>query len=225
MSRLVVVSNRLADPRKSAAGGLAVALGETLKRTGGLWFGWSGKVVENGAPGEGELHVHQAGSVTLAELDLCQEDHDAYYRGYANGVLWPIFHYRLDLAHFESGHLSGYRRVNQLFARKLKALLKPDDLIWIHDYHRFTGNRWRAGRRRGGSAVGATTEIGYIPAGALELKAGSRQLFLECVFAARWTNGQCVVRHLLQHILGKTTRFAAIRVNRHETLRKNRPKP
>ena len=135
MSRLVVVSNRLADPRKSAAGGLAVALGETLKRTGGLWFGWSGKVVENGAPGEGELHVHQAGSVTLAELDLCQEDHDAYYRGYANGVLWPIFHYRLDLAHFESGHLSGYRRVNQLFARKLKALLKPDDLIWIHDYH------------------------------------------------------------------------------------------
>ena len=70
MSRLVVVSNRLADPRKPAAGGLAVALGETLKKTGGLWFGWSGKVVENGTPGEGELRVNQAGSVTLAELDL-----------------------------------------------------------------------------------------------------------------------------------------------------------
>ena len=36
MSRLVVVSNRLADPRKTAAGGLAVALGETLNATGGL---------------------------------------------------------------------------------------------------------------------------------------------------------------------------------------------
>jgi hypothetical protein len=119
MGRLVVVSNRLADPRKPAAGGLAVALGETLKKTGGLWFGWSGKVVENGTPGEGELRVNQAGSVTLAELDLSQEDHDAYYRGYANGVLWPVFHYRLDLAHFEAGHLGGYRRVNQLFARKL----------------------------------------------------------------------------------------------------------
>jgi len=135
MSRLVVVSNRLADPRKPAAGGLAVALGETLKRTGGLWFGWSGKVIEDGTPGEGALHINQAGPVTLAELDLCAEDHDAYYRGYANGVLWPVFHYRLDLAHFESGHLSGYRRVNQLFARKLMPLLKPDDLIWIHDYH------------------------------------------------------------------------------------------
>jgi len=135
MSRLVVVSNRLADPNKPAAGGLAVALGETLKRTGGVWFGWSGKVVEDGTPGEGALRVNQAGSVTLAELDLCAEDHEAYYRGYANGVLWPVFHYRLDLAHFEVGHLEGYRRVNQLFARKLMPMLKPDDLIWIHDYH------------------------------------------------------------------------------------------
>jgi trehalose 6-phosphate synthase len=73
--------------------------------------------------------------VTLAELDLSQEDHDAYYRGYANGVLWPVFHYRLDLAHFEAGHLGGYRRVNQLFARKLFPLLKRDDIVWIHDYH------------------------------------------------------------------------------------------
>ncbi|HWW07859.1 alpha,alpha-trehalose-phosphate synthase (UDP-forming) [Collimonas sp.] len=135
MSRLVVVSNRLADPRKPAAGGLAVALGETLKKTGGLWLGWSGAVIKDGTPGEGELRVHQAGPVTLAEIDLCQQDHDAYYRGYANGVLWPIFHYRLDLANLESGYLAGYRRVNHLFARKLMPLLKPDDLIWIHDYH------------------------------------------------------------------------------------------
>lgn len=135
MSRLVVVSNRLSDPRKAASGGLAVALGETLKKTGGLWFGWSGNVVPDGTPGEGELNVHQAGAVTLATLDLCQEDHDAYYLGYSNGVLWPVFHYRLDLARFEQGHLGGYRRVNQLFARKLLPLLKEDDVIWIHDYH------------------------------------------------------------------------------------------
>ena len=62
MSRLVVVSNRLADPRKAAAGGLAVALGEALHATGGLWFGWSGNVVEGGTPGEGELHTQQAGN-------------------------------------------------------------------------------------------------------------------------------------------------------------------
>ena len=135
MSRLVVVSNRLSDPSKPTAGGLAVALGETLKRSGGVWFGWSGNVIEGGTPGEGALHISQPGNVTLAELDLCAADHDAYYRGYANGVLWPVFHYRLDLAHFDAVHLEGYRRVNQLFARRLMPLLKPDDLIWIHDYH------------------------------------------------------------------------------------------
>ncbi len=135
MGRLVVISNRVADPRKAAAGGLAVALGEALTATGGLWFGWSGEVIEKGTPGEGELHIAQAGNVTLATLDLCQEDHDSYYLGYSNGVLWPVFHYRLDLAHFDSGYIGGYRRVNQLFARKLAPLLKPDDIIWVHDYH------------------------------------------------------------------------------------------
>jgi trehalose 6-phosphate synthase len=138
MARLVVVSNRVADPRKTAAGGLAVALADVLNNTGGMWFGWSGKVIEaeqGGVAGEGELHVHQAGPVKLATVDLSREDHDAYYAGYSNGVLWPVFHYRLDLADFDAGYIAGYRRVNQLFARKLLPLLKPDDIIWVHDYH------------------------------------------------------------------------------------------
>ncbi|MDO9436327.1 alpha,alpha-trehalose-phosphate synthase (UDP-forming) [Hydrogenophaga sp.] len=135
MSRLVVVSNRIADPRKTASGGLAVALGQALEATGGLWFGWSGKVVEGGTPGEGELRLQNAGKVQLATVDLSKEDHDSYYLGYSNGVLWPVFHYRLDLADFDAGYIGGYRRVNQMFAHKLKALLKPDDIIWVHDYH------------------------------------------------------------------------------------------
>ena len=136
MARLVVVSNRVADPRKSAgAGGLAVALGDALSANGGLWFGWSGTIVEGGTPGEGEVHTHHAGNVTLTTVDLCREDHDSYYLGYSNGVLWPVFHYRLDLADFDAGYIGGYRRVNQLMARKLMPLLLPDDIIWVHDYH------------------------------------------------------------------------------------------
>ena len=42
MSRLVVVSNRVAIPGTSSAGGLAVALQAALEETGGMWFGWSG---------------------------------------------------------------------------------------------------------------------------------------------------------------------------------------
>jgi trehalose 6-phosphate synthase len=140
MSRLVVVSNRTADPRNTAAGGLAVAVRESLQQTGGLWFGWSGKVTEEGSEDRGaartnEPHLQTVGNVTLATLDLSQEDHETYYLGYANAVLWPVFHYRLDLANFDARFAAGYRRVNQLFARKLLPLLRPNDTIWVHDYH------------------------------------------------------------------------------------------
>jgi trehalose 6-phosphate synthase len=137
VSRLVVVSNRIADPRKAAAGGLAVAVKESLQRTGGLWFGWSGKIREapETSPEHSDVQVQTSSNITLATVDLNQHDYDTYYLGYANGVLWPVFHYRLDLANFDTRFAAGYRRVNQMFARRLKALLKPDDVIWIHDYH------------------------------------------------------------------------------------------
>ena len=156
MPRLVVVSNRVADPRKTAAGGLAVALAEALNQSGGLWFGAGSTVVERdagGTPGEGSLQIQRAGDVTLATVDLSRDDHDAYYLGYSNGVLWPVFHYRLDLADFDAGSIDGYRRVNRMFARKLLPLLRPDDLVWVHDYHliplaaelRATGSTHRIG--------------------------------------------------------------------------------
>src|ERR1044072_9816998 len=120
MSRLVVVSNRTADPRKPAAGGLAVAVRESLQQTGGLWFGWSGKIHEAAdvaTTGQGDVHVQTAGNVTLATLDLSREDHDTYYLGYANDVLWPVFHYRLPLPTFYTRLAAGHPRGTQVFAR------------------------------------------------------------------------------------------------------------
>jgi trehalose 6-phosphate synthase len=131
MSRLVVVSNRVGDPRKAAAGGLAVALGDALSGTDSLWFGWSGQI----APASGELRQRQLGRLQVATIDLDQADHDGYYLGHSNQALWPSFHSRLDLAAFESGFIEAYERVNRLFARKLAPLLRPDDLVWVHDYH------------------------------------------------------------------------------------------
>ncbi|MEW6704751.1 MAG: alpha,alpha-trehalose-phosphate synthase (UDP-forming) [Pseudomonadota bacterium] len=137
MARLVVISNRLADPRKTAAGGLAVALAPALNETGGMWFGWSGRIVEDTAPPQAlaKAQVRYSGNVTLATVDLTKTDHASYYLGYSNSVLWPIFHYRLDLADFRTDYLDGYLRVNRQFAQALKPLLRDDDLIWVHDYH------------------------------------------------------------------------------------------
>jgi trehalose 6-phosphate synthase len=114
-----------------------VAVKESLQRTGGLWFGWSGKVRDQpeDEPGPTEPQVQTVGNMKLATVDLNTRDYETYYLGYSNGVLWPVFHYRLDLANFDTRFAAGYRRVNQLFAQKLLPLLKPDDLIWVHDYH------------------------------------------------------------------------------------------
>ena len=50
MSRLVVVSNRVALPGENRAGGLAVALEAALQESGGLWFAYSqGKIAKFGA--------------------------------------------------------------------------------------------------------------------------------------------------------------------------------
>jgi trehalose 6-phosphate synthase len=154
MPRLVVVSNRVADPRKTAAGGLAVALAEVLNNSGGMWFGWSGKLADPAPEGDPAPHVHQAGPVKLVTVDLTKEDYDAFYVGYSNGVLWPVFHYRLDLADFDAGYIEGYRRVNQMFARLLQPMLRPDDIVWVQDYHLIP----LAAELR---SLGCTQRIGY----------------------------------------------------------------
>ena len=72
---------------------------------------------------------------TYVTVDLRKDDYEEFYNGFANRVLWPILHYRLDLAEFTRRDLGGYFRVNQYFADNLATFLKPDDVVWVHDYH------------------------------------------------------------------------------------------
>ncbi|KWV92737.1 trehalose-6-phosphate synthase [Erythrobacter sp. YT30] len=136
MSRLVVISNRVAVPKArgvaGAQGGLAGALNAALKDRGGIWFGWSGE--ENEEPSD-TLHLQRNDGVTTATIDLTTKEVDEYYNGYANSTLWPLFHYRIDLARFEQRTGQGYERVNDRFADSVSPLIEPDDLVWVHDYH------------------------------------------------------------------------------------------
>jgi trehalose 6-phosphate synthase len=136
MSRLVIVSNRVADLRKKTqTGGLAVGLADAIRSRGGLWFGWNGKI-EAEIPDEPS--VTEIGNVKMVSAPLTREDYDCFYVGYANSVLWPLFHYRLDLVRNQDEAYAGYRRVNAYFARMLAQQLQPDDVIWIHDYQLLT---------------------------------------------------------------------------------------
>jgi trehalose 6-phosphate synthase len=132
--RLVVVSNRVAmsDPGGKNTGGLAIGILAALKRSGGIWFGWSGEVADS-APAAAELA--QSDDITYATLDLARTDYEQYYNGFANRVLWPLFHYRLGLIDYQREDFGGYLRVNRQFAKHLAPLLRPDDMIWVHDYH------------------------------------------------------------------------------------------
>jgi trehalose 6-phosphate synthase len=136
MSRLIVISNRVSPPKtdsdSGAQGGLAVALAAALREYRGLWFGWSGKKTDKFT---GQIDMQRAHGVTTATVDLEEQDVDEYYNGYANRTLWPLFHYRIDLAEYDRSFGSGFERVNERFADTVTPLIEPDDLVWVHDYH------------------------------------------------------------------------------------------
>lgn len=66
---------------------------------------------------------------------LTSSQYQQYYCGFANSVLWPMLHEQIDLISQAPEDYTGYQTVNRLFARQLKKVIKPDDVIWIHDYH------------------------------------------------------------------------------------------
>jgi trehalose 6-phosphate synthase len=133
MSRLVAVSNRVSVPRRSdAPGGLAVGLLAAMQARGGLWFGWNGDTSDDSPE---SVELIQRDGVTYATLGLTKQEHQEFYLGFSNGILWPVFHYFLDNLRYSDEQYEAYQRVNQRFARELVPLLEPDDLIWAHDYH------------------------------------------------------------------------------------------
>ena len=110
-----------------------MALAEVLNNTGGLWFGWSGKIVDD-AEGD-DVHVLQAGPVKLATVDLSREDHDAYYsatptaccgRCSITGSTWPTSTPATSAA---TGASTSCSRASCC------RCCAPTTSIWVHDYH------------------------------------------------------------------------------------------
>ncbi|MBE7620390.1 trehalose-6-phosphate synthase [Gluconacetobacter entanii] len=138
MGRLIIVSNRVPAPRdrNQPAGGLAVGLKDALREGDALWFGWSGRQVDH-MDGDPTPSIDQVKNVTYATIDLTRAQHAGFYQNFSNGILWPLFHYRVGLMNYSRMDWEMYLGVNAMFARTLRPLLRPDDTIWIHDYHLF----------------------------------------------------------------------------------------
>jgi len=142
MERIVVVSNRLPEIRSSGfvdepdvpVGGLASAvLGALRGHPGSIWFGWSGGIRE--ADREPKLTARSTRGLKLLGMSLTQVEVDEHYLGYCNRTLWPLFHSFQGRVKIRLRHEASYRRVQARFAARLHRLLRPGDLVWVHDYH------------------------------------------------------------------------------------------
>ena len=135
MSRLVVVSNRVPVAAAGAkAGGLAVALRGLMEQRGGLWFGWSGDISDDGAQVH-QVKTFEESGVQYATIELTREEHERYYTGFSNSTLWPLLHSLLEHMTYERRNLRTYRLVNDRLASTLLPLLHRTDVVWVHDYH------------------------------------------------------------------------------------------
>jgi trehalose 6-phosphate synthase/phosphatase len=141
--RVIVVANRLPVSvvvengnyrLNDSSGGLATSLRRVHEKTEGLWIGWVGEPARVVAPVEERLteDLHQR---RLIPVPLTQAELARYYDGFSNGVVWPLFHYLLDKAHFDAeADYKTYYQVNERFARTVAKHYRAGDCIWVHDY-------------------------------------------------------------------------------------------
>ncbi|KAH7909154.1 trehalose 6-phosphate phosphatase [Hygrophoropsis aurantiaca] len=86
---------------------------------------------------DGDEEEHKTTYVPVWMDDKIAHGH---YDGYCKTILWPLFHYLLwqDVAtEYASAdtHYEHYEKANQAFASRIASILKPGDLVWVHDYH------------------------------------------------------------------------------------------
>ena len=148
--RLVIVSNRLPfsvdfeDNRmvfQPTAGGLATGLAslrEAGKQSAGLptehlWVGWPGRSIETSL--QTEVTREALARFQSHPVFLTEEEMEHFYLGFCNSTIWPLFHYFTSFAVYQAPFWEQYKRINQLFADALESVLRPHDVVWVHDYH------------------------------------------------------------------------------------------
>lgn len=143
--QLIVVSNRLpfAFRREPSGrwravpgeGGLVTALLPVLRHRGGTWIGWPG-ASESVPDLIRELDaVSEDAGYALRGVELTAEEVHGFYEGFANEVIWPLFHDLQSLCNFDPEYWRMYCAVNRKFAYVVREASGAEDFIWVHDYH------------------------------------------------------------------------------------------
>ncbi len=146
--RLVVVSNRLPFQLleksnkivlKESDGGLVSALKSYFEgdrednAVSSRW--WVGSAEFPEARWEKfRSQKKKAASFEVEPLFIDKKVYNKFYNGFSNGTIWPLFHYFPTIVEFDESTFQAYEEVNRLFAERLLSFLRPDDILWIHDY-------------------------------------------------------------------------------------------
>jgi len=141
--RLIVVSNRLpvivnatdsGYNYSPSVGGLATSINALRSEIEMLWLGTPGVNITNPA---NQAKVRQELREKFDSIPVFLEEatFDAYYNGFSNGSLWPLFHYFPQHAHYDSDEWHAYQTINRNFSEAILEIAKPSDSIWVHDYH------------------------------------------------------------------------------------------
>jgi trehalose 6-phosphate synthase/phosphatase len=148
--RLVIVSNRLpfsvsVDSGRlvfqASAGGLVTGLAsfrESLDQGAALppehlWVGWPGNSVD--PPLRASVIEQALSRFQSYPVFLSEEQMEQFYQGFCNSTIWPLFHYFTSYTLYQPAFWQTYKQINELFADALDAILKPEDVVWVHDYH------------------------------------------------------------------------------------------
>ena len=143
-ARLIVVSNRLPLTLKKkeqgwetvqSAGGLANAMNPLLDKTGGDWIGWAGDIGEEDSEQRQAILGEWAEKHHNFAVNLPKDVAAGFYEGYANQTLWPVFHNFPSRLKFDAQDWEAYVEANRIFSEAVVSRYRPNDLIWVHDYH------------------------------------------------------------------------------------------
>ena len=134
---IVIVANRL--PLNSAqrgyrkvwqasSGGLVSAIRSILQESNSTWVGWTGETGPTVKP-----FIHEG--VRNWPVALSSKEVKAFYEGFSNRILWPLYHDAIRPPEYNAAWWEPYQTVNRRFAEAVASAASPGGASWVHDYH------------------------------------------------------------------------------------------
>jgi len=118
----------------ASSGGLATGIASLEKSPDSVWVGWPGIASDGLSRSEKQQIIDELQRQGCYPVFLTSKEIDAFYSGYSNATLWPLFHYFPTEAKFDDNDWQAYKKVNKMFAKVAHSFATGGAKLWVHDY-------------------------------------------------------------------------------------------